>query len=184
MRNKYFIGWTDAGGAEIVDGPRKHSKNGYTVWKIKCPRCKNCLWTKPTFSRLKNGYICRSCFYEKNKIKNDKPSQNRAFNALKVSAKKRNLTVTISLQDFLEIASQDCYYCGESPSERAVNKYWQQKAILNGIDRWDNSLGYIKDNCRPCCTICNRSKNKYSVNEWKAWIQKVHSNFIEKDNNG
>lgn len=27
-----------------------------------------------------------------------------------------------------------------------------------GIDRWDNSRGYLADNVVPCCKDCNRAK--------------------------
>jgi len=180
MKNKYFIGWKDINGAEIVDGPKRHNKNNYTVWKIKCPFCENAIWTKPTFTRLKNGYICRSCMYEKNKVKNDTPSKNRAFNALKVSAKKRGLNVSINFKQFLDISKKNCYYCNANPAERGVNKPWQEKALLNGIDRKNNKDGYSLENCVPCCTMCNRSKNKYSLEEWEDWIVGVYHHLIER----
>jgi hypothetical protein len=43
----------------------------------------------------------------------------------------------------------DCHYCGSMAFEGIA---------LNGIDRKNNNIGYTKDNCVPCCTMCNMMK--------------------------
>jgi len=35
-----------------------------------------------------------------------------------------------------------------------------------GIDRWDNSQGYLADNVVPCCKDCNRAKNTRTPREF------------------
>jgi hypothetical protein len=40
-----------------------------------------------------------------------------------------------------------CWYCGAAP-----------KIKFNGIDRKDNMVGYVTDNCVPCCATCNYMK--------------------------
>jgi hypothetical protein len=50
----------------------------------------------------------------------------------------------ITLQQFLSIVSQPCDFCGTNGP--------------NGVDRWDNSIGYEFENCRPCCSPCNYFK--------------------------
>lgn len=43
-----------------------------------------------------------------------------------------------------------CYYCK-----------MKDKKYLNGIDRLNNSIGYMRNNTVPCCDICNNLKNTY-----------------------
>ena len=35
-----------------------------------------------------------------------------------------------------------------------------------GVDRWDNSKGYLPDNLVPCCKDCNRGKLTRSSREF------------------
>lgn len=60
------------------------------------------------------------------------------------NANTRNIKFTLSEQDFAGIIVQPCYLCCiKGPS---------------GIDRFNNTLGYFKENCRPCCGHCNLLK--------------------------
>ena len=45
--------------------------------------------------------------------------------------------------------------------------------IYNGIDRVDSNIGYIFENCVPCCKLCNMAKKEYPVEEFKEWIAKL-----------
>lgn len=52
------------------------------------------------------------------------------------------------------ITNKECYYCGDTKNL--------------GCDRIDNTIGHTKNNCIPCCPICNRVRlNIFSVNEMK-----------------
>lgn len=44
-------------------------------------------------------------------------------------------------------------------------KYCNFKGDI-GIDRIDNSIGYISNNIVSCCKVCNVMKNKYSVDNF------------------
>jgi hypothetical protein len=60
------------------------------------------------------------------------------------NANTRNLQFTLSDEDFAEMIAKPCYLCGVEGS--------------TGIDRFNNSIGYLKENCRPCCGHCNLLK--------------------------
>lgn len=45
----------------------------------------------------------------------------------------------------------------------------------NGIDRVDNLKGYTRNNCIPCCSICNQSKHTMSKKDWLQWITRVYT---------
>jgi len=78
------------------------------------------------------------------------------------SAERRGILFDISLDVFTEHINKDCYYCGQS----AIPK-------RNGIDRIDNSKGYVSDNIVPCCFRCNQLKGKLSVNDFYNHIIKI-----------
>jgi len=46
--------------------------------------------------------------------------------------------------------------------------------IYNGIDRVDNAIGYLTDNCVACCKVCNRAKLQMSKNEFFDHIKKIY----------
>ena len=69
-------------------------------------------------------------------------------------ARKYEREFKLTKDEFAAIISQPCYYCGELQEN------------FNGIDRMDNSKGYELYNCVPCCSMCNRMKNNYNINEF------------------
>lgn len=68
----------------------------------------------------------------------------------------------ISKTEFDLIVFNDCHYCG--------------KKGPNGIDRNDNSKGYINGNCVPCCKHCNYVKGDLSIKDFNTWTKR----FVKK----
>ncbi len=71
----------------------------------------------------------------------------------------------------------NCYYCGASPSN--VMHYSNGKKIITyytGVDRVDNSKGYIPGNCVPACGFCNKAKNNQSLEEFLDWLNALKMN--------
>ncbi len=52
----------------------------------------------------------------------------------------------------------------------------------NGVDRIDNAIGYTKENCVPCCAICNNSKSTLSLKDWLEWIERISTFQIKTFN--
>ena len=88
----------------------------------------------------------------------------------KYSAKEGSLDFSLSEDCFKDITQSDCTYCGKEPSQFQT-RFSEFK--YNGIDRVDNSLGYVASNCVPCCKLCNRMKDVLSVDEFKEHIKTV-----------
>lgn len=65
-------------------------------------------------------------------------------------ANKKGREITIDFNDFLNFVTSACYYCNDSSETQTI-----------GIDRVDNTKGYHKENCVPCCWKCNRMKHIY-----------------------
>ena len=89
--------------------------------------------------------------------KNSKQSQ---YNIYKNGAENRNITFTISFEEYCNLVEQPCYYCG----------IIQDKGF-NGIDKRYPSDGYILENCVSCCKVCNFTKGALSDD---VFIKRVH----------
>lgn len=84
-------------------------------------------------------------------------------------AKKKGIKFNLSEDEFLSVASGDCWYCGRKPEESTGSHFGKVSGtgyFSNGVDRVDNSLGYELGNVQPCCQMCNRSKNKFGYKEF------------------
>lgn len=91
------------------------------------------------------------------------------FSSYRTTAKRRNFDFNLSIEEFKEITSKNCYYCEIEPSSRMEkHKYIY---YYNGIDRVDNSKGYIKGNIVPCCTQCNTKKGGMSLDMVKKVME-------------
>jgi hypothetical protein len=71
----------------------------------------------------------------------------------------RNKLFTLSQEEFEKIVIQPCYYCG----------FYSKHKFL-GIDRINNTKGYILSNCITCCKMCNMMKGE---NHPLAFLDKV-----------
>ena len=81
-------------------------------------------------------------------------------------AQKRNLVFEIEKEFFYEFIKNKCEYCG------MIGHYgW------NGIDRSDNNKGYTMDNIVPCCSMCNKIKRKYTVDEFINFCKNISNNY-------
>lgn len=78
------------------------------------------------------------------------------------SAKSRNYEFSISSDHFDFFCKEPCFYCGK-------------KSNKMGLDRYDNSKGYIIGNVVPCCEICNRMKLNYSFDNFISHIKNIVS---------
>jgi len=68
----------------------------------------------------------------------------------------------ISFGAWTEIISKNCHYCKNILPE-----------VGYGLDRICPVEGYTEQNVVPCCTICNKIKNKYNISFLKEHLQKM-----------
>jgi len=80
------------------------------------------------------------------------------------NAKKRGLSWELTVDQYRELISKDCVYCG-------CSLYWQTGCSL---DRIDNAKGYTMDNVLPCCNFCNKLRsNLLTVDETRVAVMAV-----------
>ena len=105
---------------------------------------------------------------------------NIIYGHYKRSAKERNLDFSLTKEQVRELIEQDCYYCGQKPVARFTAVGCAGDYESNGIDRVDNSKGYVLDNCVPCCKMCNFAKRDSTVEEFTEWIKKAYFSLKER----
>lgn len=105
---------------------------------------------------------------------------NNIFNYYRSNARKRNLEFTIPREEFMRLTLLNCTYCDAAPANKKESKHYYGAFVYNGIDRIDNTKGYILGNCTPCCKMCNIMKNIFSEKEFKEKITKLYNFYVQK----
>jgi len=119
-------------------------------------RARKRAWTKKDYTADPQKYRDRQNAWRKkpeNRTKNialqfhQNRTVHRKYAILKLLAKKRG-QLELSKQEYIELIKPNlCDYCKGPLSPTGHN-----------IDRIDSSLGYVKGNMVPCCTLCNTRK--------------------------
>lgn len=89
------------------------------------------------------------------------------------AAKDRGYAWELTEEDFDDLTSSDCFYCGIPPSAVKKQRNSLGEFIYNGIDRKDNSQGYVRENVVPCCRLCNQAKMDNAFDDFMAWIARL-----------
>lgn len=89
-------------------------------------------------------------------------------------AKERGLEVSLTKSQIETLFLGDCYYCGAVPSQTKDARSLMS-ATRNGIDRINNSIGYVDGNCVSCCYPCNWSKRDGTMEDFIERCKKIVS---------
>lgn len=109
-----------------------------------------------------------------NNIDHNESAIKRIFSSYKTGANKRGYSFELTYDDFKELTNGTCTYCGDSAYGLSKSKNNKGMYPYNGIDRVDNSIGYIKSNCVTCCKYCNSMKRDTPLDEFKERITKIY----------
>jgi hypothetical protein len=90
----------------------------------------------------------------------DKYSQIRG--RYKRDAKTRGYSFELTKEQFEELIAGPCFYCGVEKQNAKMYNNWGL-VHYTGIDRVDNSIGYVYNNCVSCCKNCNTKKKAASA---------------------
>lgn len=168
-----------------------------------CPKCKKTLKLKCFYKNKSQKFgvdvYCKSCSkqrsneyykthgkkcnkevkkqydieYKKNnkeKIKKIQRKYNKTLKCRYLDYKKgavaRGLEFNLSKEYFSMFWNSQCYYCGSDIE-------------TIGIDRINNELGYVENNCVSCCETCNRAKLDLNFEDWISYLNQI-VNFHEK----
>lgn len=92
----------------------------------------------------------------------------------------------ITLEEFLEMSQQDCFYCGSSVQDsgsihRARNNLdivWQ----YHGLDRLNNFDSHTRSNCVTACWNCNEFKRGRSFAQFMNKVISIYNRRIQGNN--
>lgn len=84
------------------------------------------------------------------------------------SARKKELEFVLTKEEYISITQQSCFYCGGWNDE---------KYKFTGVDRIDNSIGYLLSNCIAACSKCNFMKRNMEIHDFLEHIRQIVKNF-------
>ena len=132
-------------------------------------------WCKPCWLGIGREYAKTPVGAENNKAKSARhyrkhtskhiaytQTPNGRFNSYRTDARHRNggMDFSITKDEFMLFWQKPCFYCGDS-------------IPTVGLDRVDNSKGYVLGNIASCCSICNFAKRQLGRNEFIEHCRKV-----------
>lgn len=172
------------GKLKVIEISGKTITNTY-LWKCLC-ECGNIKILDG--KKLRNGHTkscgcLRKLISSKNCIK--LPHGEAAFNALyysyKISTKNKKYTFNLSKNEFRSLTNNNCYYCDIKPYKKMFRKSFNGPYYYNGIDRIDNTKGYLIENCRTCCWECNQLKSSKNIKEFLMKIETIYNHRIKNE---
>ena len=156
------------------------AKDGHTRYECECLLCGK--HTQVSINNIKYHHKFRiSCGCLKiadspKRLKNGLGLYRSLISTYKRGAKKRDIIFSLSEKLFIDLTQHKCFYCGKVPSSiyKTTHSHDNHFILYNGIDRVDNTKGYIFDNVVTCCKTCNLAKQKMTVKEFYDWVSKVY----------
>ncbi len=106
---------------------------------------------------------------------------NETYENYKKNAFKRGYKFKLTKEEFKNIVTKPCFYCGQQGTQTKRSKQNNGAFQYTGIDRYDNTKGYEKENCVPCCKTCNMMKGSMTPLEFKERMEIIlKSKYWEK----
>lgn len=150
-------------------------------------RC-DCGVTKPMrIGALQAGTISCGCYTKEQaaianrgntyrRLPTGQASMQSLYTSYRRGAEVRGLEFALSVEQFEELTKQNCFYCNAEPKSEKRDRFNNGGYTYNGIDRADNSIGYLPSNCLPCCKRCNSLKNGMT----RGMVEKLYRFFAEQ----
>jgi len=154
---------------------------GEVQWHCECI-CGNLSIVSGASLRSGNSQSCGCLTKERSREATRLPEGVAAFNKLygtyRGGAKRRGLLFELTKKDFRNLTQKSCYYCGVEPRQVSVAQKNTGAYTYNGLDRVDNSRGYVLDNVVPCCGRCNKMKSSMLKGEFLGHIKRIYDYSI------
>lgn len=106
---------------------------------------------------------------------------NQVYNMYRINSRYRKRDFKLTKTELKNLTQQSCHYCGHAPRSLKKEERYNGWYAYNGLDRVDNTRGYIIDNVVPCCFFCNRAKREASLNEFRDWAIQLHQHLTETE---
>jgi len=125
-------------------------------------------------STVSCGHLLKEKRHTFRLLPDNSAEKNYLYLAYLHGAKNRGLKFSLTKDVFFEIIKQDCFYCGEAPSNERKSRSKNKKPFLyNGVDRIDNKIGYEDKNVVPCCMKCNFMKKDMQLVDFLKQVERI-----------
>ena len=135
--------------------------------------------TKSCGCLRKENSKAQAIHVHKQNIKPD-AARNRVLSNYRAGAKERNLNFDLSSSEFDELIFAKCFYCDSDPTNKSTAQSGNS-IRYNGIDRLDSKVGYVAENCVPCCNICNMMKKTMNLCDFVLQCKKIAETISSTD---
>ena len=169
--------------AGFVDkSPRKGRSKTSTerTWNCKCACGNTVLYTSTEFNVRKSCGCIMSLPQHGHLFNPDRLDAVclHNFQRYRQSAKKRNLSFTLTLESFKNLITSPCHYCNKIIPNKNRFEIDEDVAVV-GVDRKDSNIGYEIDNCLPCCSNCNYMKRDQSYDNFLTTCKLISENHVQ-----
>lgn len=171
----------------------ENSKTGQAVWRCKCDCGEETIVFAQNLRRgatrscgcSRTDYIANLTLVQRraraHRLPFGEASFRKALRSMKASARARGYQWGLSDEEARTLMDSLCYYCGSKPCGIVKNEFENGDYYHNGIDRVDNSKGYLLANVVPCCADCNKAKGARDYTYFIAWLKRIAVFQGEKD---
>ena len=155
----------------------ENDRQGQAHWLCRCVCGKELTIAGRT---LRSGHTksCGCLKHDLNSLSDGVAARNKLLYVYKRNARTRGYSWELTDEQFDSITSMQCHYCGIEPMQVQEPEGDTGVYIYNGIDRKDNSKGYVIDNVIPCCGRCNTAKMSMDYEQFLDWTSMVYHNRV------
>ena len=159
------------------------SISGRCYWECRCI-CGNIAQVRTDNLKSKQVRSCGCLKNESSRNMRHTGALGHLFRKYKDRAKSKGLRFNITIDEFHNLITSNCRYCGTPPNQvlRRSDLYIKEY-FYNGVDRIDSIKGYVINNVVPCCGTCNTAKLSMSVDEFLTWVKKVYTHNKDLQDN-
>lgn len=156
----------------VVGDTGKPAKTNGVPWKVRCEcgtECEVCSSNLVTGNTQSCG-----CLQREKARRGCQPGDAAKHSILekyKNTAKRKGYIWALTNDLFYTLISKPCYYCGKEPSASRADKDGVLQA--NGVDRKDNTRGYLFSNVVSCCQFCQYAKRDLPHDDFLSHLQRV-----------
>lgn len=153
---------------------KSNGRKGSAYWLCEC-ECGNRNVVSSSNLRLGHSSRCTSCRARQPRQGRlvGEASRTKVLRQYKRGARDRSLSWNLLDEEFYQLVSLDCFYCGIPPCSTTYGGHGE--FVHNGIDRLDSLLGYSIENVVTACKTCNFAKREMSYEDFMSWIARLTS---------
>lgn len=148
------------------------------LWESKCD-CGRIVFKRTAAFTCEKTIKCQLCSNRENTkytiLPNQQSCKNKIVIQTRKAAKCRNLEIDLTDDQILHLVSLPCFYC-DLPYSNTTRTERGDYINHNGLDRVDNTKGYLLSNVVPCCRYCNFAKMDVELKDWMSRIEKIYNN--------